>query len=43
MKKIFKILKIIQLFLKLPFEISNGSQKRASVRIKKMIISARLL
>jgi len=43
MKKAFKILKIVQLFLKLPFDISNGSKKRASLKIKKLMISANLL
>lgn len=43
MKKLFKILKIVQLFLRLPFDISNGSKKKASLKIKKMMISANLL
>ncbi len=43
MKKLFQILKIIQLFIFLPFEISKGSKKRAYMRIKKMMISANLL
>ncbi len=37
------MLKIIQLFIFLPFEISNGSKKRAYIRIKRMMISANLL
>tara|TARA_B110000046_G_scaffold185611_1_gene228087 strand:+ start:6924 stop:7127 length:204 start_codon:yes stop_codon:yes gene_type:complete len=43
MKRTLKMLKIIQLFIFLPFEISNGSKKRAYIRIKKMMISANLL
>ena len=33
----------MQLFILLPFEISKGSKKRASIRIKKMMIAAKLL
>ena len=43
MYKLSQILKIIQLFILLPFEISRGSKKRAYVRIKKTMISANLL
>jgi hypothetical protein len=43
MKRILQLLKIIQLFLFLPFEISNGSKKRAYMKIKKMMIAANLL
>jgi hypothetical protein len=43
MKRIFEILKIVTLFFRLPFDISNGSKKRASVKLKKLMISARLL
>jgi hypothetical protein len=43
MKKLLQILKIIQLFLFLPFEISKGSQRKAYMRIKKMMVSANLL
>ncbi|PQJ75797.1 hypothetical protein BTO13_11435 [Polaribacter gangjinensis] len=43
MKRILQILKIIQLFIFLPFEISNGSKRRAYIRIKKMMIAANLL
>lgn len=43
MNRIFKILKLIQLFLRLPFDISNGAKKRASIRIKTLMISAKLL
>jgi hypothetical protein len=43
MKKSLQILKIIQLFIFLPFEISKGSKRRAYMRIKKMMISANLL
>ena len=38
-----KTLKIIQLFIFLPFEISKASKKRAYVRIKKMINSTNVL
>lgn len=43
MKRVLEILKIVQLLLKLPFDISKGSKKRASVKIKTLMISARLL
>mgnify|MGYP006981144492 FL=1 len=43
MYKLSQILKIIQLFILLPFEISRGSKKRAYIRIKKTMISANLL
>jgi hypothetical protein len=43
MKKTLQILKIVQLSILLPFEISKGSKKRASKRIRKMMISANLL
>ncbi len=43
MKKVLQILKIIQLFVFLPFEISKGSKRRAYMRIKKMMIAANLL
>ena len=43
MKKLLQIIKIIQLFILLPFEISKGSKKRTYVRIKKMMIAANLL
>jgi hypothetical protein len=43
MYKLSQILKIIQLFILLPFEISRGSKKRAYIRIKKIMISANLL
>jgi hypothetical protein len=43
MERTLKILKILQLFIFLPFEISKGSKKRAYIRIKKMMISANLL
>jgi hypothetical protein len=43
MKRTFQILKIIQLFIFLPFEISKGSKRRAYQKIKKMMISANLL
>jgi hypothetical protein len=43
MKKVLQLLKIFQLFLFLPFEISKGSKKRAYMRIKKMMVAANLL
>ena len=43
MKKTLQVLKIVQLFILLPFEISKGSKKRAYMRIKKMMIAANLL
>ena len=43
MEKVLKILKIVHLFIKLPFDISNGYKKRASLKIKKLMISAKLL
>ena len=43
MKKLLQILKIIQLFTLLPFDISKGSKKKSYMRIKKMMIAANLL
>jgi hypothetical protein len=43
MKTTFQLLKILQLFILLPLEISKGSKKRAYLRIKKMMIAANLL
>jgi hypothetical protein len=43
MKRFFQLLKIVQLFIFLPFEISKGSKKRAYMRIKKMMIAANIL
>jgi hypothetical protein len=43
MKKFLQLLKIVQLFIFLPHEISKGSKKRAYMRIKKKMISANLL
>jgi len=43
MRKTMQIIKIIQLFLMLPFQIANGSKKKAYVRIKKMLLAANLL
>jgi hypothetical protein len=42
MKQVFKILKIITLFLLLPIEISKGSKKKAYMKIKELMISANL-
>ena len=43
MKKVLQLLRIIQLFVFLPFEISKGSKKRAYMKIKKTMVSANLL
>ena len=43
MKKITQILELIWLFIKLPFEISNGQKKRAYQKIKTLMVSANLL
>jgi hypothetical protein len=43
MKRILQLLKIIQLFIFLPFEISKGAKKRAYIRIKRMMITANIL
>ena len=43
MKKLQQILKIILLFIFLPFEISNGSKKRAYMKIKKIMAAENLL
>jgi hypothetical protein len=43
MKRLLQLLKILQLFVLLPFEISKGSKKRAYMRIKQMMVAANLL
>lgn len=43
MTKLLQILKILQLFALLPFEITKGSKKKAYMKIKKMMIAANLL
>jgi hypothetical protein len=43
MKKLFLIIKIMMMFFCLPFEISNGSKKKALQKIKKTMISANLI
>lgn len=43
MKRILQLLKIVQLFIFLPHEISKGSKKRAYIRIKEKMIAANLL
>ncbi len=43
MKKLLQFLRIIQLFLLLPFEISKGSKKKAYMKIKKTMVAANLL
>ena len=43
MKKFLQLLRIAQLFILLPFEISKGSKKRAYMKIKEMMVAANLL
>jgi hypothetical protein len=43
MTRLLQILKIIQLFILLPFDITKGSKKKAYMKIKKMMIAANLL
>ncbi|WP_262501940.1 hypothetical protein [Polaribacter atrinae] len=43
MKRLLQCLKIIQLFVLLPFEISKGSKKKAYLKIKKIMVAANLL
>jgi len=43
MKKTLQILKIIQLFVFLPFEVSKGCKKKAYQRLKLMMVQANLL
>lgn len=43
MTKLLQILKIIQLFIFLPIEISRGAKKKAYMRIKQMMVQANLL
>jgi hypothetical protein len=43
MKKILQILRIIQLFIMLPFSIVNGSKKKSYHKIKRKMIAANLL
>lgn len=43
MKKILKVLEVIKLIIKFPFDIENGAKKSASVKLKKALISAKLL
>jgi hypothetical protein len=43
MKRLSQILKIFQLFILLPFEITKGSKKKAYMKIKKTMIAANLL
>jgi len=43
MKKLQQILELIWLFIKLPFEISNGHKKHAYKEIKTLMVSANLL
>jgi len=43
MERLLQILKIIFLFLLLPLEIFKGKEKKAYVRIKKLMVAANLL
>ena len=43
MSRLYKILVIIIHFLLLPFSILKGSEKKAYIKIKKMMIAANLL
>jgi hypothetical protein len=43
MTRLLQILKIIKLFILLPFDITKGSKKKAYMKIKKMMIAANLL
>jgi len=43
MKRILQILQLIWLFIKLPFKITNGYQKKAYREIKMLMVSANLL
>ncbi len=43
MKKTLQLLELIWLFIKLPFDISNGNKKHAYKEIKTHMISANLL
>ena len=42
MKRTIQILKVIQLFLFLPFSVENGSKKKYYQLIKKAMIDAKL-
>jgi len=43
MKRSLQILRILQLFIILPFSIFKGSKKRAYGKIKRLMVSANLL
>lgn len=43
MKRVVQILKIVQLFIYLPIEISFGSKKKSYIKLKKMMMEANLL
>jgi len=43
MKKTLQVLRIILLFIILPFEISKGTKKRAYMNIKRKMIAANML
>jgi len=43
MKQLIEILKIITLFILLPFQIVKGSKKKSYMRIKKKMLAANLL
>lgn len=43
MKKVIKVLEVIKLIIKFPFDVESGAKKSASVKLKKALISANLL
>ena len=43
MKKLFQVLRIVLLFILLPFEISKGTKKSAYLNIKRKMIAANIL
>lgn len=43
MKKALQILKIIQLAMLYPFEISKSSKRKAKLRIREIMVAANLL
>jgi len=43
MKKFLQLLKIVQLFVLLPYQIYKGSKKRAYMKIKQTMVAANLL
>ena len=43
MKKVLQVLKVLQLIIQFPFDVEKGYKKAASVRLKKALITAKLL